>query len=346
MRTLAGILKALHGTLRDASVYRLLWIVLALVVLGGIGMWLFEPDVNPGNALWWSIVTLTTVGYGDISPTTPGGRVVGVVLMILGIGVLGAFTAQVASLLFERKRLRERGLLMSANLTDHIILSGWSPHAEAVLADLRSDPRGAATSVVLIAELDEVPVQDENLYFIRGKTNEPNLRTAGLPSASTVIIFGDPRLDDEESDAKVVLRTLLVEAMNPDVYTIVELNLSSNEIFCERAHADEIIVGSEFSSRLLSRATLDHGISKVLSELVSPHHGREIYKVSLDEKLVGQRFGDILQTIKQEYDCLIVGVEETANGEHARVLTNPSADRAMQATDRLIVIGNDARSSL
>jgi voltage-gated potassium channel len=55
-----------------------------------------------GDALWWAAVTATTVGYGDVSPITPEGRLIAVALMITGIGVIGVFTATVASFLFEQ----------------------------------------------------------------------------------------------------------------------------------------------------------------------------------------------------------------------------------------------------
>ena len=57
-----------------------------------------------GDALWRAITTVTTVGYGDITPITPEGRLVAVVLMLTGIGVIGVFTATVASLLFEEQQ--------------------------------------------------------------------------------------------------------------------------------------------------------------------------------------------------------------------------------------------------
>ena len=56
-----------------------------------------------GDSLWWAIVTATTVGYGDLSPVTPEGRVIAVVLMFVGIGVIGVFTATIASWFVEQE---------------------------------------------------------------------------------------------------------------------------------------------------------------------------------------------------------------------------------------------------
>lgn len=71
----------------------------ASVMCGGaVAVWHVEPAMNTfGDALWWSIVTATTVGYGDISPASPVGRLVAVALMIVGIGTLGMVTGSIAT---------------------------------------------------------------------------------------------------------------------------------------------------------------------------------------------------------------------------------------------------------
>jgi voltage-gated potassium channel len=82
-------------------------VAVAAVGLGGLGIYLVEGGENThiqsfGDGVWWAIVTVTTVGYGDISPTTTEGRVIATCLMLLGIGVIGAFTATVASFFVQQ----------------------------------------------------------------------------------------------------------------------------------------------------------------------------------------------------------------------------------------------------
>lgn len=81
----------------------------SLVLLGALAVFTVESTENPairgyGDALWWAIVTTTTVGYGDVSPVTLEGRVIAVGLMLVGISVIGVFTATVASLFFEQEQ--------------------------------------------------------------------------------------------------------------------------------------------------------------------------------------------------------------------------------------------------
>ncbi|WP_409345586.1 ion transporter [Paenibacillus sp. MBLB4367] len=72
------------------------------MVWSSAGIFLLESRVNPniqnfGDAFWWSIVTTTTVGYGDVSPVSVGGRIIAVFLMLTGIGLIGTFTASLAN---------------------------------------------------------------------------------------------------------------------------------------------------------------------------------------------------------------------------------------------------------
>ena len=95
------------GTLLSASLISIL-----ILILSSIAVLSFEDDPNsniktPGDALWWGIVTITTVGYGDKFPVTTEGRIAAVLLMMAGVGLFGTFTAYVASLFIEPEQKKE-----------------------------------------------------------------------------------------------------------------------------------------------------------------------------------------------------------------------------------------------
>lgn len=71
------------------------------IVTGGIAIH-FVERMTVFDGIWWSFVTATTVGYGDISPTTPTGRVIAAILMIVGIGLIGSLTSTITALFFQR----------------------------------------------------------------------------------------------------------------------------------------------------------------------------------------------------------------------------------------------------
>jgi voltage-gated potassium channel len=187
--------------------------------------------------------------------------------------------------------------------------------------------------------LENKPIDDPNLFFIKGNVTEDNLSRAKLANASTVLVLGDDTLDTGARDAKSVLTTLTIESMNPDAYTVVELDNEDNVKHCKRAKADEIVVGSEFSSRLISRAALDHGITIVISELLSSRIGNDLQKVPIPESLHNKRFGEVLLEMKNRNDSIAIAVQRSA-GE---VISNPPKDFVIAPDDFLIVISPDKR---
>ena len=254
--------------------------------------------------------------------------------MFFGIGVLGLFTATIAGVFVEKRLRKERGM-GSYDLEGHIILCEWNDRTKEILKDLRADARAARAPIVLVADIDAKPVVDEHLYFVRGDLNEENLKRAGIEKAATVVIVGDRSLDHGAQDAKAVLSVLTIESLNPDVYSIVELASEENVRHCERAHADEIIVGAEFISRVISTATLDHGISTVLRELLSAQIGQDIITVPVPEGLAGRPFFDVFCDLKREHGMIALAILRHAAAD---VVTNPESDTVVDQDDRLVVV--------
>lgn len=107
------LLEASSEFTRHAYLIYVTTITSIVLISGASGFYLFEFGNNPnvhsfGDAIWWAIVTSTTIGYGDIYPTTTGGRVVAVIVMFIGIAALGTFIASIESLLQSRRNLSKK----------------------------------------------------------------------------------------------------------------------------------------------------------------------------------------------------------------------------------------------
>src|SRR5262245_55518060 len=91
-----------------AAIRRIAAVTLAVALAGAVTMWTFDSDEFPtlGSALWWAAQTVTTVGYGDITPDATSGRIVAVIVMLTGLGFITVSTAAVSATRVEAARKR------------------------------------------------------------------------------------------------------------------------------------------------------------------------------------------------------------------------------------------------
>ncbi len=301
-------------------VFNLLLAVMLLVIMGGLGFSLFEPQGESwldtfGMGIWWSLVTLTTVGYGDVVPQSFGGRLVGVVLMLGGVLSLSLLTATVASVFIERKFRRERGL--EAIKTDnHILILGWHYDGEALLDQLlRRLP--SPMPVVLVNKLP--PEQLEGLkerfpgfevYYLWGDpSREEILQKANVRTALKAVILADRQ--QEETAAQVDQRTLLtaltLKSLHPKIRVLAELLRPENRPHLERAGVDEVLVRGQYDSSLLAGALASHGLFHVFATLLSGD-GQNLWAVEVPPRLHGRPLGELAAILKERHQALVVAV--------------------------------------
>ncbi|MCP4119303.1 MAG: cag pathogenicity island protein Cag26 [Desulfobacteraceae bacterium] len=337
MVNIVTVLTRLLHLLKRENMHRILFFALGVFVSGSVLLVLFEKEILLRDALWWCVVTMTTVGYGDISPTTLGGRIVGLLVMLSGIGLIGLLTATIASLFIENKFMEKRGM-KTTDLKDHFIICGWNFRGETIIQEMRTDPKCEKIPIVIIADMDETPDLRENLFFVRGQIDPATLDRAGADKASAAIILSDDALDTYARDAKTILATMTVKNHVPDLYTCVELMDSKNMDHLKLAGADEIIVVGEISTNLLVQAALDHGITRFVSELVSNRYGNELYKIKMPTYLVGNSFFNAMCRLKEKENILCIGIEDRSE---TTLVANPESGYVLKEDDFLIIIAEE-----
>jgi len=136
MRAIAFLsigLKSARRALQHRKFHYGLLLTAGVMVLGATGLYTIERPVNSSvksfdDALWWAITTTTTVGYGDIYPVTGEGRLIAVLLMLTGIGVIGVFTATIASVFMIQDDEDQFGAI-------HARLDGLNAKLDRLLAE-------------------------------------------------------------------------------------------------------------------------------------------------------------------------------------------------------------------
>lgn len=313
---------------------RLLFLTLIILLIGGLGLNYFEKTLPIFDAFWWSFVTITTVGYGDIAPSTVGGRIIGVIVMVFGIGMLGMFTATIASIFVEGK-LKEGKGIKAVKVNDHFIICGWSLKAKEIIEELRADPKIKNKPIALIADIPEKPLEDDNTYFIHGEVSSETLEKANLQRACVVMVLTHGNEDSYSKDAKTILNILTIRTLNPKIYICVEIEDAKNLQHCKMAGANEIIVIGKLSSNLLVQAALDHGITLFITELISNRVGSQIYKIKPAKNLINKQFIEVLTLLKKDHNAIALAVESP---DKKKFVSNPPMDYIIQPEDQLVVV--------
>jgi voltage-gated potassium channel len=315
------------GLQRD-NLPRLILFVALLVLVGGLLVFFTETRMHSGvfsrmfDSIWWAFVTITTVGYGDKVPATVPGRILAILIMLLGIVAISTLSGTIASIFVDRK-IREGKGLQEVNLRSHAVICGWNNTAERILEGLGYLYRGGKRGVVLASEMDPEEFQslsarhpDMDLRFVRGDfSNEKVLRRASIQTARTAIILADTsgRSGVVGTDERTILTALAVKALNSEVNTIAEIIDGENEQHLRRANVDEILVNGEFNGFLLSSAAVAPAIPLVTKELLSFQSPNFLKQVAVPAGYVGRTFAELSEHFMSSGVGVLIGVlcEET-----------------------------------
>ncbi len=322
---------------KENNIFRLCLLTLLIILSGVWCISQFETGLSLRDALWWSVVTITTVGYGDMVPVTTGGRIVAICMMFLGIGFLGMFTANIASIFVEGRMKRGKGM-NKIKAKQHFILCGWNYKTEEIIEELKADKKMEHTPIVLVANIPEQPIEQRGLYFVRGEVTENTMNLANLKEASTVIIVSDETAEPHTRDAKVIMDILTVKNIYKDIYTCVEISNVKNAKHCEIAGANEVIITGELSSRLLVQSALDPGVNRVFTELMSNRYGNELYKLKAPKLAVGCNFINAFHNLKKEFNAVIIALEQSGKRD---MIINPSNDLIIKDGDKIVVMAKE-----
>lgn len=305
----------------------------------------FERGRNPNvvgfdDALWWSMTTLSTVGYGDTFPSTEGGRAVALITMVVGVGVLATLAGAIASVLVEIRDRGRRGL-GRCHVKSHLLVLGWNPKAAAAVADFRNDPRYVDTPIVVLADLDEAPIEGPGLRFVRGRpTLRESLERAHAEAAAVAILVpgneNDPRSDHESALAAMALRRV-----NPSVRLSVELVDPANRELVEQAGCDAIVDRATVTSLMLVRTVQDLGAAEILDDLLRNEGGSELHRTAIEDRWIGSPFGDFAKAMIDR-SCAVVAIARSAGDTERpgreRYLVNPAPDLELRAGDHAFVV--------
>lgn len=314
---LANILR----TLQRERVFLLGSFVTLLIILGGLGFSFTEASEGGsflkrfGEGLWWAVVTVTTVGYGDVVPKTSEGRLVGVALMVGGLLSFSLVTATVASIFIERKFRRERGL-ETLKETHHILVLGWHHDGETLLDQLlRRLPHTAR--VVLINQLPPEKMEGirakypgrEPLFVWGDYSREEVLLRANVRQAYKAVILAGRNEGETaaEVDQRTLITTLTLKSLSPKIRILAELLRMENKPYLERAGADQVLIRGQYDSSIMAGALASPGLYKVVDALLNAE-GFTVWAVDVPSEFQGSPVKTFSDYLKNQHQALLIAI--------------------------------------
>ena len=293
-----------------------------------------ERDLSFIDVLYFTVISVTTVGYGDIVPVTPGARLVNAILLTpIRILVLVAFVGTAYELILQRYREKVLMKNLQQRLNDHSIVCGFGVKGRAIVDELLA--HGNAPDAIVVIEPDETAAQSAaaaGFVALRGNASvEAILRSAAVEKAGHVLVATSR--DDEG-----VLICLTVRALNPNVRLIASAHEEENIKLLYRAGADVVVSPSLSGGRLMGAAVRQRAVTTFLQDLLIFGEGMDTGEYSISRADIGQTVSQLAATNPKLRDKLILGI---ARGEQ-RFDFSQIRDMTLQDDDVVVFLESHA----
>lgn len=314
------------------KIFFAVFMLLVILCIGTSGYMLIE-DGSFLDSLYMSVITITTVGYGEIIPLSPAGRAFTICLILVGVGFVLYLVGEVTESMVEgglRKIMGRNNMEKRvAALKDHYIVCGFGRIGKVICKNFKENK---LPFVVVESDPEEVRKIDELGYLALpgNASSDEMLLKAGIKHAKGLIAV-------VSSDAENVYIILSAKGLNPDLFIMARSSgAEGSETKLLRAGADKVIspyfIGACRMAQLVVRPT-------VVDFLDLTVHGGELglrleeLRVSEHSALAGKRLMD--SGLRKEYDLIVVAIKR----EQGEMQFNPKPQTLILPGDILVVLG-------
>ncbi len=237
------------------------------------------------DAIYYTTVTLSTTGYGDITPASVSARLVNAfVITPARIGFLVLLIGTTLEVLASQGREQFRVARWRKQMFDHVVVIGYGTKGRSAVELLLSND--IDKKKIVVVDPGSAALEDANadgLAVVAGDaTRREVLRRAGVEQARQVIITTD-------RDDSTVLSTLTVRQLNPDAYIVAAVRESDNVELVKQSGADSVVTSSDAVGRLLGIASLSPTLGTVMEDLLTYGEGLEVAERELLVSEVGKQ---------------------------------------------------------
>ncbi|MDO5716463.1 MAG: potassium channel protein [Tissierellia bacterium] len=312
----------------------ILWIFFGLLCVGTIGYMLLL-HIGFINALYMTVITISTVGYKEVAIMTPAAKVFSIFLILFGVGTVG-YTFTTVLVMFIEGTIRDiwRDRKMENKIQElhqHYILCGLGESGKTIIKDFI---RHKADFVIIEEDAEKCErIRREGLLVIEGDaTDEEVLHRAGVKRANGVVCTLSTDVDN-------IVAVLTVRGLNPDIYIISRAIDESAHEKLRKVGANKTISINEIGGKRMAGMILRPHIISFLDvitrvgdmeldlEEVTVHEGSPLAKKTLREAEIPQKTGLIVLAVNDQIK--------------KKMIFNPSGNYTIEPNDILIVLGRE-----
>ncbi len=322
---------------RKFELITLLLLLIFVVFVGGIAIYVLEDHINEKindlfDALYWSFITITTVGFGDVVPITTAGRVVSFIIILIGITMLSFATSVIVSAFSEKlNELKEERIAEEIVTKDKfLILCGYSHITKVFLRLLQEKEK----IDYIIIDKDEFKVQealnDGHHAICDDASRFEVLKRFYAPNADITL------LALTSSDVENIYITLNAKAVSKDIRVIARAN--SKRVFnrYKKVGADRVVLPNDIASAMLVASIAYPTTYKAINAILNFKEIATIDEIYIDlqSTLIGKKIGEL------PFEKLKIAVVGVQNGIGGNFKFNPKKEYALKEGDVIVVLGH------
>lgn len=313
----------------------LLFLLLFVVMTAGIAIYVFEEHINPGintlfDALYWALTTMTTVGYGDITPVTHEGRTISMIVIVAGIAMISFVTSVIVSAFSEKLiQLKENRIIDQINKSeDFLLICGYGQMTKMfmrqreeqdehyVIIEKNKDRYNQAIKDGYDAIREDASRHDTLARF--------NVEHSGI----TILCLLN-------SDIENIYISLNAKSISSHIRVIARASDPSMVQKFKRAGADHIVLPNSVANKMLQTAISRPSLYKAAHAILTARDVAVFDEIRIypGDPLIGKEVKDI--NFKQ-MRLLLMGIEKAGDREF---LFNPSGNTLLKSGDVLVLMG-------
>lgn len=301
-------------------------------------IWEIEENVEGsniktlGDGLWYGIVTMLTVGYGDKYAVTARGRAFASFMMTSGVVGMSVVTARISSIFLEQALRDRRGLVDTRSLKDHFVICGWKSEMDTLLHHITHSSPVKPENIVLVNNAPDSYIETlheftdlKKVKLVKGDFYQVEvLKRAAPERAKKVLILADatPAQDGTipprtVADARTVMTAMILSNIAKGTPVAAEILDAEMDQYLRLAHVNEIIYSREYSRMLVAMASMGTGVTNVFHDLLDPKSSHIMTTAELPAGAVNQTYAQLKNIFRlQNPEHTVIGILENSGNSH------------------------------